>query len=115
MGVQISDILPKREIEIKNLAGKTIAVDAYLWLYQFLSIIRQLNGTPLRDSKGRITSAYSGIFYRSAKLLEAGIKLVYVFDGLPPEFKGITKEKRRMLKEGAHMKWREALDREDLE
>jgi len=53
MGVQISSILPKEVIEIDSLTGKTIAVDAFLWLHQFLSIIRQPDGTPLMDSKGR--------------------------------------------------------------
>ena len=70
MGVQIFDILPKKEIEIENLTGKTVAVDAFLWLHQFLSIIRQPDGTPLKDSKGRVTSHLSGIFYRSARLIE---------------------------------------------
>ncbi|NIO44660.1 MAG: flap endonuclease-1 [Candidatus Aenigmarchaeota archaeon] len=114
MGVQISRILPKKEIEIIDLAGKTIGVDAFLWLHQFLSIIRQPDGTPLKDSKGRITSHLSGIFYRSAKLLEKNIKLVWVFDGKPPGFKELTTEERRTLKKEAHRKWKEALARGDL-
>lgn len=115
MGVQIFDILPKKELEIEDLSGKTIAVDAFLWLHQFLSIIRQPDGTPLMDSKGRVTSHLSGIFYRSAKLLENNVNLVWVFDGPPPDFKGITTEKRRIIKEEAHLKWKEALDSENLE
>jgi len=114
MGVQISKILPKKEIEIIDLSGKTIGVDAFLWLHQFLSIIRQPDGTPLKDSKGRITSHLSGIFYRSAKLLEKNIKLVWVFDGKPPGFKEYTTEERRNLKEEAHKKWKEALEKGDL-
>jgi len=114
MGVQISRILPKKEIEIMDLSGKVIAVDAFLWLHQFLSIIRQPDGTPLKDSKGRITSHLSGIFYRSAKLLEKNIKLVWVFDGKPPGFKALTTEERRVLKEEAHKKWKEALEKGDL-
>jgi flap endonuclease-1 len=115
MGVQISDILPKKDLEIEDLSGKTIAVDAFLWLHQFLSIIRQPDGTPLMDSKGRITSHLSGLFYRSARLLENGINLVWVFDGKPPDFKFMTTERRREKKEEAHIKWREALDEENLE
>jgi len=114
MGVQISNILPKKEIEIIDLSGKIIAVDAFLWLHQFLSIIRQLDGTPLKDSKGRVTSHLSGIFYRSARLLEKNIKLVWVFDGKPPGFKAFTTEERRALKEEAHKKWKEALARGDM-
>jgi len=115
MGIQISNILPKKEIEINDLSGKSIAVDAFLWLHQFLSIIRQPDGTPLKDSKGRTTSHLSGLFYRSAKMIENNIKLVWVFDGVAPDFKGTTTQMRREIKEEARKKWKEALDEEDLE
>jgi len=115
MGVQISDILPKKEIEIKDLSGKTIAVDAFLWLHQFLSIIRQSDGVPLKDSKGRITSHLSGLFYRSAKLLENNIKLVWVFDGEKPDLKTMTIEQRKELREKAYKKWQQALSLGNLE
>jgi flap endonuclease-1 len=114
MGVQISNILPKKEIEITDLSGKTMAVDAFLWLHQFLSIIRQPDGTPLKDSKGRVTSHLSGLFYRSAKLIEKNIKLIWVFDGEPPSFKAGTTQERREIKEEAHKKWKEFLERGDL-
>jgi len=81
MGVQISGIIPKTEIELENLTGKKIAIDAYNTLFQFLSIIRQRDtGEPLRDSKGRITSHLSGLLYRTIKLIEAGIKPIYVYE-----------------------------------
>lgn len=114
MGVQISKILPKKQIEIRDLTGRKIAVDAFLWLYQFLSIIRQRDGTPLKDSKGRITSHLSGLFYRSAKLLENNIKLVWVFDGERPEFKYDTIKQRNKIKEEAERKWKEALKTGDM-
>lgn len=114
MGVQISNILPKKELEIDELSGKTMAVDAFLWLHQFLSIIRQPDGTPLKDSKGRITSYLSGLFYRSAKLIEKNIKLIWVFDGEPPSFKAGTTQERRAVKEEAHKKWKEFLEKGDL-
>ena len=110
MGIQISDILPKQEIELNQLLGKRIAVDAFLWLHQFLSIIRQPDGTPLMDSKGRVTSHLSGVFYRSAKLLEKGIRLVWVFDGPKPKFKEVTTVKRAALREQAKTKWQQALE-----
>lgn len=109
MGVQISKILPKKELELSELSGKTIAVDAFLWLHQFLSIIRQRDGVPLKDSKGRITSHLSGLFYRSAKLLENNINLVWVFDGEKPDMKTMTIEERREIKEEAYKKWQQAL------
>lgn len=112
MGVQLGDIIPKREIELIELSGKKIAIDAYNTLYQFLSIIRdRITGEPLRDSKGRITSHLSGLFYRTSNLIEAGIKPLFVFDGEPPKFKKKTLEAREELKKEARKKWEEALEK----
>ncbi len=115
MGLNIREIIPRREIEISDLKGKTICVDAFNTLYQFLSTIRQVDGTPLMDSKKRITSHLSGIFYRNIALLEHGIKLVYVFDGKPPELKYKTFREREGLRESAREKYEEAKNEEDFE
>jgi len=114
MGVKIVEILPRKEISVEHLANRRVAVDAFNWIYQFLAIIRQPDGTPLRDSKGRVTSHLSGLFYRTAKLLEARITPVYVFDGKPPELKYVTAERAERKLE-ATVKWREALERGDEE
>src|SRR4030043_1443324 len=95
MGLNIREIIPRRDIEISDLKGKLICVDAFNTLYQFLSTIRQVDGTPLMDRKKRVTSHLSGIFYRNIALLEHGIKLVYVFDGKPPELKYKTARERQ--------------------
>ncbi len=87
MGVNISQIIPKKEIQLSDLKGKVIAIDAYVTLYQFLTTIRQPDGTPLQDKTGKITSHLSGLFYRNLNLLQEGIKPIYVFDGIPPELK----------------------------
>ena len=115
MGLNIREIIPKKEIEIADLKGKTVCVDAFNSLYQFLSTIRQADGTPLMDDKKRITSHLSGILYRNAALLEAGIKLVYVFDGKAPDLKAKTREKRNAIKDEAKEKYEEAKQEEDLE
>jgi flap endonuclease-1 len=112
MGVQIGSIIPSKEIDLTFLSGKRIAVDAFNFLHQFLSIIRdKITGEPLRDSKGRITSHLSGLFYRNINLIEAGIKTVWVFDGKPPEFKKEEIEERKEVKELAIKKWEEALEK----
>ena len=80
MGLQIGDIIPKNELTFSELKGKTIAVDAFNAIYQFLTTIRQPDGTPLKDSNGNVTSHLSGLFYRNIKLILEGIKLIYVFD-----------------------------------
>lgn len=112
MGVSLGSIIPKKEVELLELSGKRIAVDAFNNLYQYLTIIRdRLTGEPLKDSKGRVTSHLSGLFYRTSNLLEAGIKPVFVFDGEPPEFKRKTIEARKAAKEEAKEKWKGALER----
>lgn len=114
MGLSIKDIIPKQEIELSDLKGKLISVDGFNTLYQFLSTIRQVDGTPLMDEKGRITSHLSGIFYRNIALLSEGIKLIYVFDGKPPKLKGKTHEERKELRDIAKEKYEEAKEKEDL-
>lgn len=115
MGLNIREIIPKKEIEISDLKGKLVCVDAFNTLYQFLSNIRQPDGTPLMDNQKRITSHLSGIFYRNINLLEEGIKIVYVFDGKPPELKFKTWEKRKEIREIAKEKYESAKKEEDLE
>jgi len=116
MGVQISGLIPKIEIEIESLSGKKIAIDAYNILFQFLSIIRQRDtGEPLRDSKGRITSHLSGAFYRNIKLLENGIKPIFVIDGPPPSFKMKVLRERDKVRDEAKRKWKEAVEKGEKE
>ncbi len=115
MGLDIGDIVPKEPKMIADFRGKTIAIDAYNTIYQFLAIIRQPDGTPLMDRKGQMTSHLSGLFYRSTNLMEEGLKLVYVFDGKPHEMKKGTLASRRAIKERAYEEWKVALDEGDLE
>src|SRR3989344_4848273 len=108
MGVQLGDLVVKKKLDLAWLAHKRVAIDAYNALYQFLSIIRQVDGTPLMDGRGRVTSHLSGIFYRTSRLLEAGVKPVYVFDGKPPELKRSTIEGRMRGREEARERWQKA-------
>jgi len=114
MGLNIRDIIPRTEINISDLNKKTICVDAFNTLYQFLSTIRQIDGTPLLDNKKRITSHLSGIFYRNVALLLEGIQLIYVFDGEAPTLKARTHEKRQSGREIARERYEEAKQEEDL-
>jgi len=115
VGVDLRDLITKvHTIKLEELNKRVVVIDGYNALYQFLAIIRQPDGTPLMDSKGRITSHLSGLFYRTVNLLEMGIKPVYVFDGKPPEVKEAEIEKRMKLKEEAEKKYKEALEAGDL-
>ena len=108
MGVKFKDIVSPEEISLKDLEGRTIAIDAYNTIYQFLSGIRQRDGSPLMDHNGNVTSHLSGILYRTASIVDKGIKPVYVFDGESHEHKAKTLEQRRAIKEEAMEKWEEA-------
>ena len=115
MGLNIGDIVPRKAVEFSELKGKIIAIDASNVIYQFLSSIRQQDGTPLMDSKGKITSHLSGLFYRNINLMQEGLKLVYVFDGKMPDLKYGTIGKREKIKEEAKEKYEKAKDEEDIE
>jgi flap endonuclease-1 len=115
MGVNISDIIISHEISLKELKGRVVAIDAYNSLYQFLSIIRQPDGTPLRDHEGRVTSHLSGLLYRTANYMAEGIKPVYVFDGRPPDLKMHTVEERMRIRIQAQEEWEKALERGEIE
>ena len=109
LGVNLRDIVPKTVVKLEDLSGKTIAIDAYNALYQFLAIIRQPDGTPLKDSTGKVTSHLSGLLYRTSSLVEMGIKPIYVFDGVPPVLKEVEIQRRRQVKVHATVKYEQAL------
>jgi len=114
MGVDISDLVEAKRISLEDLSGRSIAIDAFNTLYQFLSMIRQPDGTPLMDREGRVTSHLSGLFHRSSALLELGIKPVFVFDGKPPELKKKTIEERKAAKVEAEKEWKKAIEEGDM-
>ncbi len=109
MGVDLKDLIPKTPVKLEDLNGKSIAIDAYNALYQFLSIIRQPDGTPLKDSSGKVTSHLSGLLYRTSNLVERGIKPVYVFDGVPPVLKAAEIERRKQVKAEATIRYEKAI------
>ena len=111
MGSDIGDILQKQQVDMDHFSGKKIAIDAFNTIYQFITTIRQPDGTPLKDSHDRITSHLSGLLYRNANLIENGVKPVYVFDGDPPSFKSKEIEERREKKREAEEKWMIAVER----
>ncbi|MCW1296194.1 MAG: flap endonuclease-1 [Candidatus Parvarchaeota archaeon] len=111
MGVNLRDIINAKEIELESLGQKILAFDAFNTLYQFLTIIRQRDGTPLIDRKGRVTSHLSGTFYRMVNLMSYGIKPCWVFDGEPPDFKKSTILERERRKEEAEEKYKDALEK----
>ncbi|XP_051883225.1 flap endonuclease 1 [Pristis pectinata] len=103
MGIQglaklIGDVAPGavREQQMKSYFGRKIAIDASMSIYQFLIAVRQ-DGNVLQNEDGETTSHLMGMFYRTIRMIESGIKPVYVFDGKPPQLKAgeLTKRSER--------------------
>ncbi len=115
MGVNLRDLVPKTVVKLEDLGGKIMAIDAYNALYQFLAIIRQPDGTPLKDNSGRVTSHLSGLLYRTSNLVEMGIKPVYVFDGTPPALKEIEIQRRVAVKKEAQVRYERAISEGKIE
>lgn len=97
--------------------GRKVAIDASMCLYQFLIAVRA-EGAQLTSIDGETTSHLMGTFYRTIRLLENGIKPVYVFDGKPPDMKAGELTKRAEKREEAQKaleKATEAGDAADME
>ncbi|XP_068116531.1 flap endonuclease 1 [Hyperolius riggenbachi] len=82
-----------KENDIKSYFGRKVAVDASMCIYQFLIAVRQ-DGNLLQNEEGETTSHLMGMFYRTIRMVENGIKPVYVFDGKPPQLKSGELAKR---------------------
>ncbi|XP_032218504.1 flap endonuclease 1 isoform X2 [Nematostella vectensis] len=124
MGIQglaklLGDIAPSgiKENEIKNYFGRKIAIDASMSIYQFLIAVRS-DGSQLTNEAGETTSHLMGLFYRTIRMVENGIKPVYVFDGKPPQLKSGELAKRTERREEAQKalsKAEEAGDTENID
>lgn len=115
MGVKLKDIVEPESISFKDLEGRTVSIDAFNTLFQFLSKIRQRDGRPLTDENGNITSHLSGILYRNSSMIEKDIKPIYIFDGQAPELKSETQAKRREIRDEAEKIYKDALAKGDTE
>jgi len=115
MGVLLTPIIIKQPLTLDDLRGKRLAVDTNGELYQFLALIRLRDGSPLRDSHGRITSHLSGLFYRTTRLMtDYALQLVFVFDGKPPALKFDEIARRRSIKERYDAEHAQAVEAGDL-
>jgi len=114
MGTDLRPIIVKKEISLEQLKWKRLAVDGNNMLYQFLSVVRLPDGSPLRDSRGDITSHLAGLAFRITRLIaEYRILPVFAFDGKPPVLKANEIAKRDEMRKKYALEWREALERRD--
>lgn len=86
-----------RPVRLEALAKKRLAVDASIWIYQFLKAVRDKEGNVLKNAH------VVGFFRRICKLLFHGIQPVFVFDGKAPLLKKQTLRNRKVLREGGRI------------
>ena len=112
----VADVVPHaiKENEIKNYFGRKVAIDASMSLYQFLIAVRS-EGNQLTNAEGETTSHLMGTFYRTIRMIDNGIKPVYVFDGKPPNMKSGELEKRTERREEAEKALEKAKEVGDAE
>jgi XPG N-terminal domain len=82
LGVNLTPIIIKTVLSLDDLRGRSFAVDANNYLYQFLSLIRMPDGTPLQDSRGNITSHLAGLMFRSTRLMHGEARTITLCTGL---------------------------------
>ena len=116
----LSDHAPgcMREQKFEGYLDRKVAIDASMHIYQFMMVIGRSGDQTLTNEAGEVTSHLQGMFMRTCRMLEAGIKPVYVFDGKPPTMKGGELAKRKDKREAAEAeleKAKEAGDQEMIE
>lgn len=115
MGVKLASLVKPTKLTLDELRGRSFAVDAANQLHQFLAIIRTPDGVPLKDREGRITSHLVGLLYRTTRLItEYDLKLIFVFDGKPPDLKTGEIEKRREIRDRAEHEYKVAIAKGDM-
>lgn len=118
MGCNLRDLVEAEDIEISQLVGQRVGVDAFLVAFQFLTSIRATgpegDGGPLRNADGHIVAHLMGFLARTTMLLEAGVQPIYVFDGEHPELKADVMAQRRQRNVDATARWKAALAEGDF-
>ncbi|PWN30327.1 flap endonuclease 1 [Jaminaea rosea] len=104
-----------KEHDIKSFFGRKVAIDASMSLYQFLIAVRQGDGQQLMNESGETTSHLMGFFYRTLRMIDHGMKPMYVFDGQPPDLKKKVLEARFGKREEARENEEEEKDVADNE
>lgn len=95
-----------KERPLAFYSDKKVCIDASMFIYQFLIAVRS-DGASLGTDENT-TSHLVGMFYRTIRLVEAGVTPIYVFDGVPPEMKIGELKKRLERREKAEEDFKKA-------
>ncbi|XP_075493935.1 DNA repair protein UVH3-like [Primulina tabacum] len=94
-----------RRVSVETLTGKKLAIDASIWMIQFMKAMRDEKGEMVRNAH------ILGFFRRICKLLFLRTKPVFVFDGGTPALKRRTVIARRRQRENAQAKIRKTAEK----
>lgn len=80
--------------DLLQTAGVNVLIhNRSMSIYSFLIAVRS-EGQQLMNESGETTSHLMGMFYRTLRIVDNGIKPLYVFDGAPPKLKSGELAKR---------------------
>tara|TARA_B100000315_G_scaffold255411_1_gene298676 strand:+ start:1184 stop:2185 length:1002 start_codon:yes stop_codon:yes gene_type:complete len=114
LGVKLRDLVVQKPITLPELAGKTLMVDAYNTLYQFITTIRSMDGGLFTDEEGNVTSHLMGLFSRCTNFAKHKLHPVFVFDGKVPKLKQSELDRRKDIKAEAGSLYEEAKAKGDV-
>ncbi|KAH9599590.1 XPG N-terminal [Trypanosoma melophagium] len=100
-----------KESELNTYFGRRIAIDASMAIYQFLIAMKGFQdgqGVELRNEEGEVTSHLNGLFARTLRMVDEGLKPIYVFDGKPPALKASELQSRHQKAEEAQQQFENA-------
>ena len=83
-----------RPVKLEALSRKRLAVDASIWIYQFMKAVRDKEGNSLGQTH------IVGFFRRICKMLFFGILPLFVFDGGAPPLKRQVIQARKERRQG---------------
>ncbi|EPY20604.1 flap endonuclease-1 [Strigomonas culicis] len=107
-----------KEQELRNYFGRRIAIDASMSIYQFIIAMKGFQegqGVELTNEAGEVTSHLNGLFTRTLRMVDEGIKPIYVFDGKPPKLKEGELESRKKKASEAEKEFEKAKEAGDDE
>ncbi|KAL3526027.1 hypothetical protein ACH5RR_014399 [Cinchona calisaya] len=94
-----------RRVSVETLTGKRLAIDASIWMIQFMKAMRDEKGEMVRNAH------LLGFFRRICKLLFLRTKPVFIFDGGTPALKRRTVIARRRQRENAQANIRKTAEK----
>ncbi|KAL1193371.1 DNA repair protein UVH3 [Cardamine amara subsp. amara] len=94
-----------RRVSVETLANKRLAIDASIWMVQFIKAMRDEKGDMVHNAH------LIGFFRRICKLLFLRTKPIFVFDGATPALKRRTVIARRRQRENAQTKIRKTAEK----